>query len=307
MNSTNSNLRAGLAAGLLANGIWGLFPLYWHLLGGAASTEILAHRIVWCLVSLAAALALTGRLGACARAVRALASDRRLALTLFAATVFASANWLINIVGANTDRVVELGIGMFITPLATVGLGMAFFHEQLSRTRVAAVALAAAGVLIMIFELGRFPWIAIGVSASWAVYGALKKTVRMDPWYSITVEHAMMAPFALAWLAWLAASGEGVFLAPGRAALSLELMGTGLLTLIPMVSFSIAAQKLPLILLGIIQYLNPVMTLLLGLFWFGEPISRGEVIPLLFIWSGIALYLVPSAVAALREKARQAL
>ena len=120
MDSTNSNLRAGLAAGLLANGIWGLFPLYWHLLGGAASTEILAHRIVWCLVSLAAALALTGRLGACARAVRALASDRRLALTLFAATVFASANWLINIVGANTDRVVELGIGMFITPLATV-------------------------------------------------------------------------------------------------------------------------------------------------------------------------------------------
>lgn len=293
---TNTNTRTGLIAGLIAYAFWGMMPLYWRLLSAAAPVEILAHRIVWSLGFILLILALRGRIRALAGTLKGLFSEHRAALIILLATAFASLNWLINIVGVNTGRVVELGIGMFLTPLATVALGTAFFSERLSRAGLLAVGLAAAGVVIMIWSFGRIPWIALGVSSTWAVYGALKKMVRIDAWSSIAAEHLMMSPFALAFLLWLGWHGEGQFLAGPAKPLDLLLAGTGIMTSIPMIAFSIAAQRLPLIALGFVQYLNPVLTLLLGVFFFKEPVTASELVPLSFIWSGILLYLGSSLI-----------
>lgn len=301
-SNPRSDTRTGLIAALIAYCIWGMMPLYWRGLSEAGSVEILCHRIVWSLFFILLALAVQGKIPALARTLKGLARDLPQAGFIFGATSFASANWLINIVGVNTGRVVELGIGMFLTPLATVALGMIFFRERLEKTRVAAVALAAAGVVIMIWNLGRIPWIALGVSSTWAIYGAFKKKVTIDPWSSTAAEHMMMFPFALAALLWLAASGTGHFLAGGIRTLDLMLLGTGVMTSIPMIAFSLAAQKLPLIYLGFVQYLNPILTTLLGVLWFREPIGEAELVPLAFIWAGIALYLAPSL---LRSKERK--
>lgn len=291
---TSATARTGLVAGLVAYSVWGVMPVYWRLLSAADPSEILAHRIVWSLFFVLLVIAVRGGLKPLGQTLKDLAADHRAGLVICLAALFASVNWLINIVGVNTGRVVELGIGMFLTPLATVALGMAFFSERLSKTRLLSVLLAAAGVIIMIWNLGRIPWIAIGVSSTWAVYGALKKLVKIDAWSSIATEHLLMSPFALGFLLWLAAEGTGQFMTGPSKPLDLFLIGTGIMTSIPMIAFSIAAQRLPLIILGFVQYLNPVLTLLLGIFYFGEPIAEAELVPLAFIWSGILLYLLPS-------------
>lgn len=194
-----------------------------------------------------------------------------------AASVFASANWLINILGVNTGRVVELGLGTFLTPLATVAIGILIFGERVSKIRAAALAVAAVGVAALVTGLDRFPTIALSVSATWAIYGALKKKVTLAPMESVALEHALMLPFALAWLCLSRAGAALDLFAAGFAdGISYVLIGTGLVTAIPMILFSLAAQRLPLSILGIIQFLSPVLTLLLGVFVFGELLSSAE-------------------------------
>lgn len=301
LTSTNESVnRAGLFAALLAYTIWGLIPLYWNLLNGVGPVEILAHRIFWSFLFIMATVAVMGRVKNILPTIRFLCENRVQGLCIVLATLFASANWLINIVGVNTGRVVELGIGLFLTPLATIALGCIFYSEKLTKLRAAALFLAAAGVGIMIYKLGDIPWIAIGVSSTWAIYGALKKKVVIDPWMSNAIEHGALVIPAGLFLLYLASDGTGQFL-NGPAEVSLVLAGTGVVTAVPMIAFSLAAQRLKLTLLGIIQYLNPVLTLALGVFFFGEPVRESEIVPLCFIWTGVILYLLPSVISLIRQ------
>ena len=279
----------GLAAALVSYAIWGMMPIYWAGTAPALPLEVLSHRIVWAVAFIGAALLITGRGRALAAASRALVRDPRQASLILAAALFASLNWLVNILGAHTGRVVELGTGMFLTPLMTVLFGALFFHERLGGIRLAAVALAACGLAVMVFSLGCVPLIALGVSSTWAAYSAVKKSVRVNAVLSTGIEHALMLPFAAAYLAWLAGSGQGRFLA-GDAALSLLLFGTGLVTAIPMVAYSYAAQRLPLSVLGFVQYLNPVLTICVGCLALGERLGPAQALALAFIVAGVALF-----------------
>ena len=286
--------RAGIAAGVLAYIIWGLMPIYWRLLGEASSLEILCLRIIGSLVFIFGYLAAKGRLGELSGVVRGLRSDRPLALLLVGAAFFSSANWLVNIVGVNTGHVVELGIGMFLTPLMSVALGVVFFREKLTPIQWISVLLPLVGVLIMIWGLGRIPWIAILVSSTWAVYSAIKKKVPLSAWISLAVEHDLMLIPAALYLMYLERAGGMYFLHGHGVELDLALLFVGFVTAIPMIAFSYAAPRLPI--LGFIQYLNPILVTSLGVLFFGESLTRTELIPLLFIWSGIAIYLASSIV-----------
>lgn len=191
-----------------------------------------------------------------------------------------------------SGHVVELGIGTFLTPLISVSCGVLFFHERLSRTKTAGVMLAMTGVLIMIVSFGHFPWISLGVSATWGIYGALKKKLMLDAWVSILLEALMMMPVALGYVFWLSSIGENHFLPTVNPELSLCLAGTGIVASIPLIFFTIAAVNLPMNVLGFCQYISPILTLLLGILFFNERFGWGELFPLLFIWSGIAVFLL---------------
>ena len=187
---------------------------------------------------------------------------------------------------------------MFLTPLFTVALGVVFFRERLSRLKQLSVFLPFLGVCIMIYTLGRMPWIALGVSSSWALYGVFKKRLGIDPWVSNALEASLMLPFAIAYLFYLDANGVGAFIAGGTY-ITILLISVSLVTSVPMIAFSAAANVLPLTILGFIQYMNPILTLLVGLVFFHEPFNHHQLIPLLFIWAGILTFIY----SEFREKA----
>ncbi len=292
--STEDSSRTGLLSALGAYCIWGLIALYWALLSEAGDVEILAHRIVWSLIFVLFLIVAKHQLGATLSLFKSLILHpiENKTLLLILATVFASANWLVNIVGVTTGRVVELGLGTFLTPLMTMAIGVVIFSERISKVRALAIALAAIGVGVLITGLDRFPWIAILVSTTWATYGALKKKIVIEPLKSVAIEHILMLGPALIYLL----SFDGIFVhhffESFSSGLSWALMGTGIVTSVPMVLFSLAAQRLPMTVLGIIQFLSPVLTFLLGVFVFKEDVTSAEIIALGFILSAVALYIV---------------
>ena len=292
-NKANSTDAAGVASAVIAYCFWGFMPLYWHLMAEASHVEVLAHRIIWSLLFIVLMLVFKGEFAQTLAACRTLAakSNRNAAGIIVLASMFASLNWLINIVGVNTGRVVELCLGMFLTPLATVAIGIVFFSERLTRLRALAVGLAACSVVILAAGLDRFPWIAVGVSSTWAIYGALKKKVTIAPMDSVFVEHALM--FAPAFVFLCLAPGEYAahFCSGFDSGLSWILMGTGVMTSIPMILFSLAAQRLPMTMLGVIQYLNPVLTLAVGVFVFSDPVAAAELGALVCILAAVFLFV----------------
>ena len=172
-------------------------PIYWNLLEGAGSVEVIAHRILWSLLFIPLVMAVRGKLRSAWSDIKSILTSPVTALLLATAACFAGLNWWINVIAVLSGHVVELGIGTFLTPLISVSCGVLFFRERLSRTKTAGVMLAMTGVLIMIVSFGHFPWISLGVSAPWGIYGALKKKLMLAAWVSILLEGLMMMPVAL--------------------------------------------------------------------------------------------------------------
>lgn len=281
---------SGLAASFAAYLCWGFLPLYWRMLSAAGSVEVIAHRIVWTVVVLALFFTLTGRMGELRRALGALRRRPALFGLVAMAAATAATNWWIHVYAVQAGRVMELGIGMFLTPLLSVLLGCLVFGERFTRLRLAAFLFAAAGVAILAGGYGRTPWVAVGVSTTWAAYGAFKKRITFSAWTSNAIESGLLAGFALAWLIHLALAGESSF-GPEAPGLSLALAGTGVVTLIPMVAFAYAARALPLYLLGFCQFLNPILTVLVGCFILKEPYNPAYTMPLAAIGVAVALFV----------------
>lgn len=286
------DFRLGLTGAIVSYLSWGLMPIYWNLLEGAGSVEVIAHRILWSLLFIPLVMAVRGKLRSAWSDIKSILTSPVTALLLATAACFAGLNWWINVIAVLSGHVVELGIGTFLTPLISVSCGVLFFRERLSRTKTAGVMLAMTGVLIMIVSFGHFPWISLDVSATWGIYGALKKKLILDAWVSILLEALMMMPVALGYVFWLSSIGENHFLPTVNPELSLCLAGTGIVASIPLIFFTIAAVNLPMNVLGFCQYISPILTLLLGILFFNERFGWGELFPLLFIWSGIAVFLL---------------
>ena len=286
--------KVGLLSAIGAYTIWGTITLYWALLADVDSVEVLSHRIVWSLVFVIGLLIIRRKLGETLELLKnlILAPRRNHTLLLLLATFFASANWLVNIMGVGMGRVVELSLGTFLTPLATMAIGVVFFSERVSKIRIAAIALAVIGVGVLITGLDRFPWFAVLVSSTWAIYGALKKKIVIEPLKSVGIEHVLMSVPAIIYLL----SFDGIFirhfLSGFDSVTSWALMGTGIVTSVPMILFSLAAQRIPMTILGIIQYTCPITTFLLGVFYFQEPVTSTELTALSFIAAAVVLYVL---------------
>ena len=286
--------KVGLLSAIGAYTIWGTITLYWALLADVDSVEVLSHRIIWSLVFVIGLLIIKRKLGETLELLKnlILAPRRNHTLLLLLATFFASANWLVNIMGVSMGRVVELSLGTFLTPLATMAIGVVFFSERVFKIRIAAIALAVIGVGVLITGLDRFPWFAVLVSSTWAIYGALKKKIVIEPLKSVGIEHVLMSVPAIIYLL----SFDGIFirhfLSGFDSVTSWALMGTGIVTSVPMILFSLAAQRIPMTILGIIQYTCPITTFLLGVFYFQEPVTSTELTALSFIAAAVVLYVL---------------
>nr|WP_067655853.1 EamA family transporter RarD [Nocardia harenae] len=284
----------GVAFGASAYLLWGLFPAFFGLLAFAGAVEVLAERIVWTLVVVLAVLAVTGRL----RELRGI--DARTWRLAAAASLAISVNWGVYVFGVLSGHVVECALGYFVNPLVTVAFGVLIFRERLAGAQWAALGLGALAVLVLTVDYGRPPWIALVLACSFATYGLVKKVIRLDALRSVAAEGVVGAPIALAFLVVLAARGESSFGSGiGHTAL---LMATGPVTLVPLLLFATAAQRVPLSTMGLLQYLTPALQMLWGIAVLHEPMPPSR-------WAGFALIwcalLVFSTHAVFRARANR--
>ena len=271
--------------------IWGVLPLYWKLLARAEANEILAHRIIWSFVFMVVVLMVTKRWQSFKEDCRALWQDKKRGAILLLAAFTISLNWLTYIWAVNYGHVIDTSIGYYINPLMSVLFGIVFFRERISGLKKISLLLAAIGIVLMTYQLGKLPWVAVVLAVSFSVYGALKKQLHLNPFSSITLETLLMVPFAVPYIGILMMSPANHF-SLATPDLALYLMGTGVVTAVPLVLFSYGANLLPLNVLGFFQYISPTIGLLLGIFFFHETFGMAQISALGFVWAAIVLFTV---------------
>jgi chloramphenicol-sensitive protein RarD len=281
--------RIGVAAGLSAYGLWGLFPLYFPLLEPAGGLEIVAHRVVWSLLFIGLLLAARRGWGQ----VRAAVSDRRTLLVLSAAAVFIAGNWLMFVYGVNSGHVVETSLGYFINPLVSVLLGVVVFRERLRRLQWVAVGIAAVAVAVLTVDYGRPPWIALILAATFGLYGLMKKLVRVEAAPGLFVETAIVFLPALAVLAVLE-GGHGAAFGHQGTGNVLLLVSSGVATAVPLLLFAAATRRVPLSTVGLLQYVTPLMQLAIGVFVLDEPMPPARLAGFAVVWLALAVFTADS-------------
>ncbi len=278
--------RNGLIAAVGAHALWGLMPLYLHLLVDVPATQIMAHRLVWCCVVVVLWLLLRGGLAPVWTALRNPSTRWRLC----ASAVLISTNWLVFTWAVNNGHVIESSLGYFINPLINVALGVLFLGERLSLARWAAVLIAAVGVAYLTVMQGRFPYIALTLGLSFGLYGLIRKIIPVEAIEGLAAETLLLTPLGLAYLFWCEVAGIGLGSTGAFGGILLLLAAGGLVTAVPLSLFSYGARRIPYSTIGLIQYLGPSIQILLGIFVFHETFSRTQVISYGLIWLALALY-----------------
>ena len=277
----------GLGYGILVHICWGVAPLYWKLLKQVGSAEVVAHRVVWSLLTFGLLLVVQSRLGEMRRILR----DRRALGAMLASGTFLAINWLAFIYAIETDRVLHASLGYFINPLVAVLLGRLFLRERLRPIELVALIFATAGVVQYTALAGTLPWISLVVAFSFGLYGLVRKTAAVDPLAGSTLESAFLFPICVVLLVYLFASGRGA-LGHGSASLYLLLLVSGPLTAIPTLWFINAVRRLPLWTMGFLQYLTPTGQFLLAVFVWHEPLTTLHLTSFACIWFGLLVFSV---------------
>lgn len=278
----------GVLAAMFCYALWGFLPLYWKLLDGVNSFEVIAQRIIWCFV-FTTLICIVGKWDF----VSLLKSPRALKF-LVPASILITVNWSTYIFAVDIDRIVETSIGYYMNPLISILLGLIVFKERLTPLQWAAVGLCTAGLAFFTVSYGQFPWISVTLALSFGIYGAVKKKGGYPPVETIAVESALMTPIALAFaIAFAFATGSHGFLGDtstleGWETTALLVCG-GAVTAVPLILFATAANTIPLALLGFLQYLSPTIALLIGVFVNGEPFTLAHAVCFGCIWCGLAL------------------
>ncbi|WP_339737483.1 EamA family transporter RarD [uncultured Maricaulis sp.] len=280
---TQTEMRRALFAGLAGYLIWGVSPLYFQLVGFADALEIVAHRVVWSLPMLFAALWFAGKLRTAFKAM----SEPRVVLILLATSVLISINWLVFVHAVNHGQVLQASLGYYINPLMSVAVGVVVLREPLGPWRIAAIVLATLGVLNQIIAVGEVPWISLTLALSFTGYGYLRKIVTVDGRIGLFWETAFITPFALGAIIWMQSQGTGHFLqGPAEAGL---LILAGLITIVPLLLYIIGARGLRLSTMGLLQFTAPSLQFAIGVMR-GEPFTAAHLITFGFIWAGVATF-----------------
>lgn len=279
----------GLANGASAYLLWGVLPLYFTLLVPAGPVEIIAHRVLWSLVFCAVVLTVGRAWGAFGVVLR---SGRTLGV-LSVAAVLLAVNWLTFVYGTLSGHVVDAALGYFINPIVTVALAVLVLRERLRRLQWVALGVSAAAVVVITIGVGRLPWVALTLAFSFGVYGLLKnrvgRSVGAAP--SLAVETLVLAPLAAGYLLWLTASGDGSFGHHG-AGQAWALVGTGVITALPLLFFGEAARRLPLSVVGMLQYLAPILQFLIGVIVLHETMPPARWWGFGLVWVALVLLTV---------------
>ncbi|KGN33855.1 protein rarD [Knoellia sinensis KCTC 19936] len=292
-------VRRGTAFGFAAYGIWGLFPLYFHALKPSGAFEILAHRILWTLAFCALVL-MVRRDWAWLRTVVA---RPRLLGGLTLAALLIAVNWVIYVLAVITGRTYAAALGYFLNPIVTVGLGVVVLRERLRPLQWAAVAVAAVAAVYLTVAGGEFPWIALSLAFSFAFYGLVKKKVgaTLDAMHSLTVETLVLAPVAVGVLVWLGSQGSLTFGGEGPWHTGL-LVAAGVVTAIPLLFFAAAARRVPLVTIGLIQFITPMLQLVIGVVLLRENVSGALWVGFGIVWVALVLLSIDSLRQAHRTR-----
>ncbi len=300
MSDANSNAhseaRLGIVAGLIAYSLWGVFPVYFKIIEAVPPTEVLAHRIVWA-VPFGALILLFRRQWP---EVRRALTDRTMVSWLGLSALFITVNWFIYIWAVQNERIFETSLGYYINPLMYVFIGVLFFGERLRSLQLAAVIFASVGVLVLTLSGGTFPWVAISLAVFFTAYGVIRKRVAIGAMPGLFVETALLFPFAMVWMTWLLLAGQASF-GTQDMSLAMLLLAAGPVTVVPLLLFAVAARRLPLTMIGFMQFLAPTLQFLTGIYY-GEKLTTAHQICFGLIWVAVILFSA-DAIRAGRKKA----
>ena len=273
----------GLANGTAAYTIWGVFGLYFTLLTEVPVFEVLAHRVIWCLVFTLGLIVIRGDVAKLTRII----NQPKIVLCLALSSLLIGLNWGVYFWAVSQQQLIEVSLGYFLSPLISVLLGRVLLNERLSKLQLTAVAFASVGVLWQFVALDRIPWIAISLASLFGFYGLIRKQINVDSLTGLTIETMIIFPIALTYWYLLSSQGIGHFDSYG-----MYLVGGGLLTAVPLLFFAAAAKALPLSTLGFLNYIGPTLQMLSAIFILGEPFSSGRLISFSFIWIGLLFFSI---------------
>lgn len=300
-DAPDAERRRGVWLSVGAYVLWGAFPIYFKALQ-APPLEVLANRVVWSALFLTGIAAAQGRVPALLARVR---SPRVLAGSFLSATLL-GVNWFVYIWAVAHGRVVDGSLGYFITPLVSVSLGVLFFREALRPAQRLAIATAALGVAWLTLQFGQLPWVGLMLAFSFGSYAALRKRGQLDAFDGLLLEQVLMLPIAAGYLAWLAAAGRSGFQL-GGAGQAVLLVMTGPLSAVPLVMFAAGARRIPLSLVGVLQYISPTLQLLCGVLLWHEPFGSERLVGYVLIWLALVIYTLEGAwLARLRRREERA-
>lgn len=281
-----------------AYSLWGIFPLYFKAMQDIPPLEILMHRMVWSLVFVAAVLGWRRHWGWLREVLR----KPRVVAGFTVSALLLSANWFTYIWAVNNDHVVDASLGYFINPLFNVLLGALVLRERLRRVQWFAVSLAGCGVAWLTWQTGAMPWVALLLATSFGLYGLMRKTASLGALEGLALETLLLFPLAAAYLGWHALQGQGSF-AGASTGTQLLLALSGPITAIPLLLFAAGARRLPLSLLGLLQYIGPTLQLLLAVWLYHEPFGSARLAGFVLIWGALAVYSMESLWQAWRAPA----
>jgi chloramphenicol-sensitive protein RarD len=276
---------SGVAYTALAYVLWGFFPIYWKFLTGISALQLTCHRIVWSCVVL---LVLIGRSSGWKALSTAMQSSRVLGIYAAAAVAIAL-NWLVFVWAANRGQIVQTSLGYFINPLLSVVLGVLFFRERLRPVQWVSVGLAAAGVLYLTLAIGEPPWVALFLAASFGTYGLMKKIAPLTAVQGLALETCILFPPAAAYLIWAEFAGVGALMHSGPLR-DILMFGAGPVTTGPLLLFAAGVRRIPLSLVGMLQYINPTMQILIAVFIYREPFTVVQLTGFGLVWAALAVF-----------------
>jgi chloramphenicol-sensitive protein RarD len=269
--------------------LWGLLPIYWKFIDNVRADEILANRILWSFIFMVLVLLFTNKWRAFTQTLIGLGQRKRQFYALVIASILISINWFIYIWAVNSGQMIQASLGYYINPLVSVLLGMFVLKEKLSFIQYFSFLLALIGVLIISLSYGHIPWISLALAISFGLYGLAKKLITVESSIGLTLETLVITPLAAIYMGYLFYHGENSLFSSDTKT-NLFLIGAGAVTAVPLLYFAKGAQKIPLSMLGFLQYIAPTLTLILGVFVYEEHFSGLELLAFIFIWSALTVY-----------------
>lgn len=299
------NERQGVIWAIGAYLVWGVLPIYWKWLGNVPSSEILTSRVLWAFVFTLLFVVVMRNSKLLIIDIQTLWQNQKAFWSLFFASALISANWFLYIWAVNHNHLVETSLGYYINPLISVLLGIFFLKERLTSAQKLAFVIALIGVIILTISYGRFPWLAFALAISFAIYGLMKKTIPLDAVRGLTIETLFIVPFALIYYIYLFVTDQAIFF-HNDLQTDVLLVLTGAATAIPLVLFAKGAQRIPLYMIGFLQYIAPTSMLFLGVIIYGETFNAIDFLSFSLIWLALILFTVSKVMEARTRKLKLA-